>query len=147
MKDTVVIFSSYNKSPEFEEKMENVKKLKLEGINANLFYLLKLTSDDKLPKINVDSLIISNIQNAINLFKPNILAFHNGLTISLRKQEFIKAINSTRRCNFGMIYLIEYLNCPERSSVFRNDPDFLKWCKSNFEKEHTLCNVIWKSKI
>ena len=146
MKDTVAIFSSYNKGPEFEEKTENVKKLKQQGINANLFYLLELTSGDKLPKINVDFLMISNIKNAINLFKPNILAFHNGLTISLRKQEFIKAINSTRRYDPSMIYLVEHLNCPEKSHVFRDDPDFLKWCELNFENHHTLYDVIWKPK-
>lgn len=147
MKDTVVIFGSYNKGPEFEEKIEKVKKLKQEGINANLFYLLKLTSDDDLPKINVDFLMISNIKNAINLFKPDVLAFHNGLTLSLRKQEFIRAIISTRRDNIGMVYLLEHLNSPERSYVFKDDPDFLKWCELNFEKEHILYDVIWKPKI
>jgi hypothetical protein len=146
MNDTIVIFGSYNKGPEFEEKQTKVDKLKQEGIDAHLFYLLELTGDDKLPEYNVDVLMITNISKGIENFNPTILAFHNGLTIRLRKKEFMIAIRTIRFKHPKLKLLIEHLNRPDKSYAFKDDPNFLTWCRQNFENDHQLYDIIWKPK-
>jgi hypothetical protein len=147
VKDKIVIFASYDQGPEFEKKLEKVNYLKETGINVDLFHLLRLTNSFGLPDAYVDRLIVNNIKAAIQLFEPNVLAFHNGITINLKKKEFVNAIGIIKDLNPGMTYLMECLNCPEKSSNFRDDPVFLGWCELNFEKDHILYDVIWKSKI
>lgn len=146
MKDTIVIFGSYDKGPEFEEKKAKVDKLNQEGIDANLFYLLGLTADDKLPEYHVDVLMVTNISKAIEKYHPTILAFHNGLTIRLRKKEFMIAIRTIRFKYPPLKLLLEHLNRPDKSYAFKDDPNFLTWCRQNFENDHQLYDIIWKPK-
>ncbi|MEK6153153.1 hypothetical protein WIW50_07835 [Flavobacteriaceae bacterium 3-367] len=147
MEDRIVLFGSYNKGPEYEKKMEKVEQLRSNGHKVDLYYLLALTADDALPKRDVDRLMIANIKRAIAMFNPNILAFHNGLTLQLKMHDFVRAMEQIKKLHADLIYLLEYLNQPEKSYVFRQDAGFLKWCKTRFEQEHDLYDILWKPKI
>jgi hypothetical protein len=139
--------SNYHGGEEFALKTDQVKKLREEGVNINLYYLLTLINNNgcnQLPKENVDRIITCNIKYAIEIFNPNILAFHNGITISHNNQEFICAINTIKKCHSEMTCLIENLDRPEENYVFAKKTNFLEWCKLNFEEEHILYDIIWK---
>lgn len=147
MEDRIVLFGSYDKGPEYEKKLEKVEALKGQGLQVHLHYLLALTADDALPKRDVDRLMIANINRAITVFEPNILAFHNGLTLNLKMKDFVRAMEQIRKSHPDLICLLEYLNQPQKSYVFRQDAGFLKWCKTRFEQEHYLYELLWKPKI
>ncbi len=146
MNEAIVVFASYNKGPELEEKRKHIRNLAGLGIDAHLAYLLELTRDGALPKTNVEYDMISNIKEAIHLYKPQVLAFHLGLTIYLRTQEFMDAINSIKKSNGHLTYLLENINHPDTNNIFKKDPDFFEWCNRNFETEHNLYNILWSPK-
>ena len=147
MENSLVIFGSYEKGPEYEEKRANVEKLVTEGLDAHLFYLLELDENNALPKTKVKEQMVKNVERAIELFHPAILAFHNGLTIQLRKADFIAAINSIKTSHNDFIFLLENINHPEKSYALKSDPNFQHWCSQNFENSHQLYDIIWKPKI
>ncbi|WP_020603200.1 hypothetical protein [Spirosoma spitsbergense] len=145
--DRIVILASYNTGPEYEEKQQKAKELNKEGLNVNLFHLLTLTWDDKLPNDNVELRMITNLEKCMQYFNPSILAIHNGLTINLKKDEFVGAIEKFKRKYPSILLLLEYMNKPEKSSNFKNIYGFQEWSEEYFLRDHPLYDIIWKPKI
>ncbi len=144
MDESIVIFGSYNKGPEYMDKMEKVKELRAQGLNVSLYYLLALTPDDNLPDRFVHYLIEKNIEKAIKLFNPTVLAFHNGLTLMMKNSEFKMAIEKIRPRYPDMKFLLEHLNQPDKGYNFKQNYGFLPWCQRHFIDEHELYSVLWK---
>ena len=146
MNEKIVIFGSYNKGPEYEEKLSKVDELRIKGLDIHLFYLLALTYDDRLPEQFADQLITKNIEVAISRFQPTVLAFHNGLTLNLRNEEFKTAIEKVKPKYPELKFLIEHLNNPDMGSNFKQKQGFLGWCQENFISTHELYDILWKRK-
>lgn len=78
----ILLFASYPEGTEFEEKNSKIERLKKQGYDINIAYLVTLQDYGRGLQLPIEAFaerqIKWNIRNAIEKYNPNLVAFHSG---------------------------------------------------------------------
>lgn len=140
----ILLFASYPEGTEFEEKNAKIERLKKQGYDINIAYLVTLQDYGRGLELPIEAIaerqIKWNIRNAIEKHNPNLVAFHSG-TVFREFWEIVKFYIWDIYIRYEWIKILVEDYDAELLPISRFEG--LDRMDKVIEKNHELYQILW----